>query len=165
MNIINAIIDSTEDPIFFLSNIVVLAMILICLIAITIISKEDCKDNNKKWTIWEWIKASPIGLFATFVMILIFVCNVNQIVKEENLKEIHANELSLLETQIPAAELEKVNTGMIEIDTGNQESTMIQCHMNEKIEKYIKLKGFRIKSSYNDGGDSENNKRFVITKA
>lgn len=164
MNIINAIIDSTEDPIFSLSNIVVLAMILICLIAITIISKSNCKDNNKKWTIWEWIKASPLGLFATFVMILIFVCNVNQIVKEENLKEIHANELSLLETQIPATELEKVNTGMIEIDTGNQESTMIQCHMNEKIEKYIKLKGFRIKSSYNDGRDSENNKRFVITK-
>lgn len=165
MNIINAIIDSTEDPIFFLSNIVVLAMILICLIAITIISKSNCKDNNKKWTIGEWIKASPLGLFATFVMILIFVCNVNQIVKEENLKEIHANELSSLETQIPAVELEKVNTGMIEIDTGNQKSTMIQCHMNEKIEKYIKLKGFRIKSSYNDGGDSENNKRFVITKA
>lgn len=164
MNIIHAITDSTEDPIFFLSNMVVIAIILICLIAITIISKSNCKDNNKKWTIWEWIKASPLGLFATFIMILIFGYNVNQIVKEENLKEIHANELSLLETQIPATELEKVNTGMIEIDTGNQESTMIQCHMNEKIEKYIKLKGFRIKSSYNDGRDSENNKRFVITK-
>ena len=98
-------------------------------------------------------------------MVLIFGYNVSQIIKEENLKEIHANELSLLETQIPAEELEKVNTGMIEIDTGNQESTMIQCHMNEKIEKYIKLKGFRIKSSYNDGRDSENNKKFVITKA
>lgn len=165
MNIINVITDSTEDPIFFLSNIVALAMGLICLIALTIISISNCKDNNKKWTIWEWIKASPLGLFVTIVMILIFVCNVNQIVKEENLKEIHANELSLLETQIPAAELEKVNTGMIEIDTGNQESTMIQCHMNEKIEKYIMLKGFRIKSSYNDGMNSENNKRFVITKA
>lgn len=165
MNIINAIIDSTEDPIFFLSNIVLIAIILMCLIAITIISKEDCKDNNKKWTIWEWIKTNPPGLFVTFVMILIFVYNVNQIIKKENLKEIHANELSLLETQIPAAELEKVNTGMIEIDTGDQKSTMIQCHMNEKIEKYIKLKGFRIKSSYNDGINSDNNKRFVITKA
>lgn len=165
MNIINAIIDSTEDPIFSLSNIVLIAIILMCLIAITIISKEDCKDNNKKWTMGEWIKTNPPALFVTFIMILIFGCNVNQIVKEENLKEIHANELSLLETQIPATELEKVNTGMIEIDTGNQESTMIQCHMNEKIEKYIKLKGFRIKSSYNDGGNSESNKRFVITKA
>lgn len=165
MDIINAITASTEDPIFFLSNIVVLAMILICLIAITIISKSNCKDKDKKWTIWEWIKASPLGLFVTISMMLIFVCNVNQIVKEKNLKKIHANELNLLETQIPATELEKVNTGMIEIDTGNQESTMIQCHMNEKIEKYIKLKGFKIKSSYNDGRDSENNKRFVITKA
>lgn len=96
-------------------------------------------------------------------MIFIFVYNVNQIVKEENLKEIHANELSLLETQIPAAELEKVNTGMIEIETDNQESTMIQCDMNEKIRKYIELKGFRIKSSYNDGKNNES-KRFVITK-
>lgn len=165
MNIINAIIDSTEDPIFSLSNIVLIAIILMCLIAITIISKEDCKNNNKKWTMGEWIKTNPPALFVTFIMILIFGYNVNQIVKEENLKEIHANELSLLETQIPATELEKVNTGMIEIDTGNQESTIIQCHMNEKIEKYIKLKGFRIKSSYNDGGNSESNKRFVITKA
>lgn len=165
MNIIHAITDSTEDPIFFLSNMVVIAIILICLIAITIISKSNYKDKDKKWTIWEWIKTNPPGLFVTFIMILIFGYNVNQIVKEENLKEIHANELSSLETQIPAVELEKVNTGMIEIDTGNQKSTMIQCHMNEKIEKYIKLKGFRIKSSYNDGGDSENNKRFVITKA
>lgn len=97
-------------------------------------------------------------------MILIFVYNVNHIVKE-NLKEIHANELSLLETQIPAIELEKINTGMIEIDTSNQESTMIQCNMNEKIEKYIKLKGFRIKSSYTDRMNSESKKRFVITKA
>ena len=48
MSIINAIIDSTENPIFFLSNIVLIAIILMCLIAITIISKEDCKDNNKK---------------------------------------------------------------------------------------------------------------------
>lgn len=165
MNIINAITDSTEDPIFFLSNIVVIAIILICLIAITIISKSNCKDKDKKWTIGEWIKTNPPGLFVTFVMILIFVYNVNQIIKEEDLKEIQAKELSLLETQIPATELEKINTGMIEIDTGNQNSTMIQCHMNEKIEKYIKLKGFRIKSSYNDGINNENNKRFVITKA
>lgn len=163
MHIINAITDSTKDPIFFLSNIVLIAIILIGLIAITIISKRDCKDNNKKWTIGEWIKANPLALSITFVMILIFVYNVNQIVKEENLKEIHANELSLLETQIPAAELEKVNTGMIEIDTGNQEATMIQCDMNEKIRKYIELKGFRIKSSYNDGKNNES-KRFVITK-
>ena len=48
MNIINAITDSTEDPIFFLSNIVVLAMILICLIALTIISISNCKDKDKK---------------------------------------------------------------------------------------------------------------------
>lgn len=164
MSIINAITDSTEDPIFFVSNIVLIAIILICLIALTIISKSNCKDNDKKWTIGEWVKANPPGLFVTSVMILIFVYNVNQIVKEENLKEIHADELSSLETQIPAAELEKINTGMVEIDTGNQKSTMIQCHMNEKIEKYIKLKGFRIKSSYNDGGNSESNKRFVITK-
>lgn len=163
MRIINSITDSTKDPIFFLSNIVLIAIILIGLIAITIISKRDCKDNNKKWTIGEWIKANPLALSITFVMILIFVYNVNQIVKEENLKEIHANELSLLETQIPAAELEKVNTGMIEIDTGNQEATMIQCDMNEKIRKYIELKGFRIKSSYNDGKNNES-KRFVITK-
>lgn len=88
MNIINVITDSTEDPIFFLSNIVALAMGLICLIALTIISISNCKDNNKKWTIWEWIKASPLGLFVTISMMLIFVCNVNQIVKEENLKEI-----------------------------------------------------------------------------
>lgn len=163
MNIINAIIDSTEDPIFFLSNIVVIAIILLCLIAITKISKDNCKNNNKKWTIGEWIKANPLGLFVTIVMIFIFVYNVNQIVKKENLKEIHANELSLLETQIPAAELEKINTRLIEIDTGNQESTMIQCDMNEKIQKYIELKGFRIKSSYNDGENNES-KRFVITK-
>lgn len=161
----NIITGSTENILFFISTIVVLAIIFICLIAITIISKSNCKDNNKKWTIGEWIKASPLGLFVTIVMILIFVCNINQFGKEENLKKVHANELSLLETQIPAAELKKVNTGMIEIDTGNQRSTMIQCHMNEKIEKYIKLKGFRIKSSYNDGINSENNKRFVITKA
>lgn len=83
MNIINAIIDSTEDPIFFLSNIVLIAIILMCLIAITIISKEDCKDNNKKWTMGEWIKTNPPALFVTFVMILIFVCNVNQIVKKK----------------------------------------------------------------------------------
>lgn len=164
MNIINAITDSTEDMLVFVSNMVGLAMILICLIAITIISIENCKDNDKKWTIWEWIKTSPLALFVTFGITLIFVHNINHIVKEENLKEIHAKELSLLETQIPTAELEKVNTGMIEIDTGNQEATMIQCHMNEKIEKYIELKGFRIKSSYNDGRNSENNKRFVITK-
>lgn len=165
MSIINAITDSTEDTIFFVSNIVLIAIILICLIALTIISKSNCKDNNKKWTIGEWVKANPLGLFVTSVMILIFVYNVNQIVKEEDLKEIHAKELNLLEAQISAEELEKINTGMIEIDTGNQKSTMIQCHMNEKIEKYINLKGFRIKSSYNDGRDSENNKRFVITKA
>lgn len=164
MNIINAIIDSTEDPIFFLSNIVLITIILMCLFAITIISKEDCKDNNKKWTIREWIKTNPPALFVAFVMIFIFGYNVNHIVKKD-LKETHANELSLLETQIPAEELEKVNTGMIEIDTSDQKSTIIQCHMNEKIEKYIKLKGFRIKSSYNDGGNSESNKRFVITKA
>lgn len=164
MSIINAITASTEDPIFFTSNIVLIAIILICLIGVTMNSKNSCKDNDKKWTIWEWVKANPPGLLVTSVMILIFVYNVNQIVKEENLKEIHADELSSLETQIPAAELEKVNTAMIEIDTGNQKSTMIQCHMNEKIEKYIKLKGFRIKSSYNDGGNSESNKRFVITK-
>lgn len=164
MSIINAIINSTKDSIFFVSNIVLIAIILICLIALTIISKSNCKDNDKKWTIGEWVKANPPGLLVTSVMILIFVYNVNQIVKEEDLKEIHAKELSLLEAQISATELEKINTGMIEIDTGNQESTMIQCHMNEKIEKYIKLKGFRIKSSYNDGGNSESNKRFVITK-
>ena len=138
---------------------------LMWLNAITIITKSNCKDNGKKWTNWEWLKANPPALLFTFVMVLIFGYNVSQIIKEENLKEIHANELSLLETQIPAEELEKVNTGMIEIDTSDQKSTIIQCHMNEKIEKYIKLKGFRIKSSYNDGRDSENNKRFVITKA
>ena len=170
MSIINAITDSTENMstenmLVLISNIVLLAIILICLIAITIISISNCKDKNRKWTIWEWIKANPLGLFVTFGIILIFVHNINQIVKEENLKEIHAKELSLLEIQIPAAELEKVNRGMIEIDTGNQEATMIQCNMNEKIEKYIELKGFRIKSSYNDGGNSESNKRFVITKA
>lgn len=165
MSIINAITASTEDPIFFTSNIVLIAIILICLIGVTMNSKNSYKDNDKKWTIWEWIKTNSPALFVAFVMILIFVNNVNQIVKEENLKEIHANELSLLEAQISAAELEKINTGMIEIDTSNQKSTIIQCHMNEKIEKYINLKGFRIKSSYNDGGNSESNKRFVITKA
>lgn len=165
MNIINAIINSTKDSIFFLANIVLIAIMLMWLNAITIITKSNCKDNGKKWTNWEWLKANPPALLFTFVMVLIFGYNVNQIIKEENLKEIHANELSLLETQIPAEELEKVNTGMIEIDTSDQKSTIIQCHMNEKIEKYIKLKGFRIKSSYNDGGNSESNKRFVITKA
>lgn len=165
MNIINAIINSTKDSIFFLANIVLIAIMLMWLNAITIITKSNCKDNGKKWTNWEWLKANPPALLFTFVMVLIFGYNVSQIIKEENLKEIHANELSLLETQIPAEELEKVNTGMIEIDTSDQKSTIIQCHMNEKIEKYIKLKGFRIKSSYNDGRDSENNKRFVITKA
>lgn len=165
MSIINAITASTEDPIFFTSNIVLIAIILICLIGVTMNSKNSYKDNDKKWTIWEWIKTNSPALFVTFIMILIFVYNVNQIIKEEDLKEIHAKELSLLEAQISATELEKINTGMIEIDTGNQKSTMIQCHMNEKIEKYIKLKGFRIKSSYNDGGNSESNKRFVITKA
>lgn len=165
MNIINAIINSTKDSIFFLANIVLIAIMLMWLNAITIITKSNCKDNGKKWTNWEWLKANPPALLFTFVMVLIFGYNVSQIIKEENLKEIHANELSLLETQIPAKELEKVNTGMIEIDTSDQKSTIIQCHMNEKIEKYIKLKGFRIKSSYNDGRDSENNKRFVITKA
>lgn len=163
MNIINAIIDSTKDSIFFLANIVLIAIMLMWLRAITIITKSNCKDNDKKWSNWEWLKANPPALLVTFVMVLIFGYNVNQIVKEENLKEIHANELSLLETQIPAAELEKVNTGMIEIDTGNQEATMIQCDMNEKIRKYIELKGFRIKSSYNDGKNNES-KRFVIRK-